>query len=241
MRSATAYPKFVFGFFVVLTLGIFFFLIPRFSAIFADLNTKLPPLTVVYIATSTFLRQNILILLPAVVGLYVLYRYFLYTERGGEIIDRFVLKIPFFGSLLLKAAIERLAVTTGTLLSNGIPLTDALHISCATLNNVLLEGEIRDVRTNVMKGFGLAESLARAQHMPRLLARMVHVGEESGTLSEMFEEVASYYEEEVDRALGRITSVIEPIIICGMGAIVLTTLLALYLPIFGLSAGARGG
>jgi len=121
-------------------------------------------------------------------------------------------------------------------------LTDALHIATATLNNSVLEAELRNARAEVMKGRGLAESLARMPSMPRLLARMVHVGEESGTLSDMFEEVSTYFYQEVDRALGRIAAIIEPVLICGMGAIVLTTLLALYMPLFRLSrGGARGG
>ena len=239
IKSATAYPKFIFIFFVVITLGIFFFLIPKFEEIFEDFHTNLPWLTVAYIAISSFMRTYFWYLLPAVIALYVLYRYFLFTQAGSEVIDRMTLKVPFFGILMLKAAIERLAVTMGTLLANGIALTDALHIAGATLNNGVLEAELREVRAQVMKGFGLAESLSRAPMMPRLLARMIHVGEESGTLSEMFEEVASYYNQEVDRALSRITAVIEPILICGMGVIVLTTLFALYLPLFKLSRGGK--
>jgi len=241
MKAATVYPKFVFGIFALITVGIFLFLIPRFKEIFEDFNARLPLLTRVYIGLSTFLRQNILYVIPVVIAVYLLYRYLRLTQRGAELFDRFSLRVPFFGVLMLKAAIARLSITMGTLLANGIPLTDALHIAAATLNNGVLEGEVRDVRSGVMKGYGLAESLAHGPHMPRLLARMIHVGEESGTLSDMFEEVASYYDQEVDRALSRVTAVIEPVLICGMGVIVLTTLFALYLPIFRLGRSVRGG
>jgi len=242
MKSATAYPKFIVFFFVGITALIFFFLIPRFKEVFSDFGTNLPWITTAYIAVSDFLRAYILILLPVLAALYVLYRYFLFTETGSRLFDRLVLKMPYFGPLMLKAAMERLSVTMGTLLGNGIALTDALHIATATLNNSVLEAELRNARAEVMKGRGLAESLARMPSMPRLLARMVHVGEESGTLSDMFEEVSTYFYQEVDRALGRIAAIIEPVLICGMGAIVLTTLLALYMPLFRLSrGGARGG
>jgi len=240
MRSATAYPKFIFGFFIFITLVIFLVLIPRFKDIFADFNAKLPLLTRAYLGVSDFLTSNALFIAPTAIGLYALYRYLRRMPQLAETFDRITLGVPFFGALTLKAAIDRMAVTAGALLSNGIPLTDALGIASATLNNTLLEKEIRDVRSDVMKGYGLAESLARAPHMPRLVARMAHVGEESGTLGAMFEEVAGYYDQEVDRALGRVAAIIEPILICGMGVIVLTTLLALYLPIFGLSRTVGG-
>ena len=241
MRSATAYPKFVFGFFVVLTTGIFLFLIPKFESIFSGFKVELPFITRLYITLSKFLKSNVLLIILAMIALYLLYRYFCNTKTGRQTMDRITLKVPFFGSLMLKAAVERLAVTTGTLLGNGIPLTDALHIASATLGNALLEAEIRDVRAEVMKGRSLSESLARMPHVPRLLARMVHVGEESGTLSNMFEEVASYYDQEVDRALGRVAVVVEPILIIGMGLVVLTTLYALYRPIFELGRSVKGG
>ena len=201
----------------------------------------MPFITRLYITLSKFLKSNVLLIILAMIALYLLYRYFCNTKTGRQTMDRITLKVPFFGSLMLKAAVERLAVTTGTLLGNGIPLTDALHIASATLGNALLEAEIRDVRAEVMKGRSLSESLARMPHVPRLLARMVHVGEESGTLSNMFEEVASYYDQEVDRALGRVAVVVEPILIIGMGLVVLTTLYALYRPIFELGRSVKGG
>jgi len=234
MKSATAYPKFIMLFFAVITLVIFFLLIPRFEEVFEGFGGKLPLpwFTRAYMGVSHFFQDYYLILIPSAVGLFLLYKYFLFTETGSRLFDRVVLKTPHFGSLMLKASMERLSVTMGTLLANGIALTDALQIAAATLNNSVLEAELRNARTEVMKGHGLAESLAHMPSMPRLLARMVHVGEESGTLSEMFEEVAAYFYQEVDRALSRMAAIVEPVLICGMGVIVLSTLFALYLPLF---------
>ena len=241
LRSATAYPKFVLGFFTVITAGIFLFLIPRFKEIFEDFGAKLPPLTQACMSISAFMRNNFIWLAPLAVllavGVVVLGR----TPRGRMFFDRMSLKVPFFGKLAQEAAVARMGLTLSTLLSNGIPLTDALQTSGGTLGNMVLEEGMHGVRRDVMKGHTLAESLSRVEEFPRLLSRMVRVGEESGTLSGMLGDVANYYDQEVDHALTRITAVIEPVLICGMGVIVLITVVAIYLPIFTMGKTMSGG
>jgi type IV pilus assembly protein PilC len=232
IRAATAYPKFVLVFFSLLTGGIFLFLIPKFSDLFKEFGAKLPKLTSVVMNMSIFLKHYFLIILPVLVALIVTMMVLRRTPKGKSIVDRWLLRIPFFGKLFLQAAVARLAMTLSTLLSNGLPLTDALEISNATLGNAVLEDGCQRARKEVMNGASLAESLSRVQELPRLLPRMVRVGEEAGTLSGMLEDVANYYDQEVDYALGRITAVIEPILICGMGAVVLVVVVAVYLPIF---------
>ena len=241
LKSATAYPKFVLGFFTVITLIIFLVLIPKFKEIFESFNAKLPAVTQMCMNISEFLRGNVFIIVPCVIGAIAGVMAFKRTERGQVFFDRAVLKVPFFGPLLLKAAVARLSMTLSTMLSNGIPLTDAMRIATQTVGNKPLEEGLRNARNNVMNGQGLAESLARIPELPRLLPRMVRVGEESGTLSGMLEDVSKYYDQEVDAGLSRITAVIEPVLICGMGVIVLITVIAIYLPIFSMSSNIRGG
>ncbi len=241
LKSATAYPKFVVVFFTILSAGIFLFIIPRFKQIFEDFGAKLPWLTQRMMDISMFVRGNIILLIFGGIGLIVLLVSMRNSERGSRLYDQLVLKIPFFGMLFLHGAVARLAMTLSTLLHNGIPLTDALATASGTLGNSVLEEGVRNTRRDVMKGYGLAESFSRVAEFPRLLPRMVRVGEESGTLSGMLQDVANYYDQEVDHALGRIAVVIEPILIIGMGALVLVTVLAIYLPIFGLSKAMRGG
>lgn len=241
LKSATAYPKFVVGFFTLLAAGIFLFIMPRFKQIFEDFGAKLPWLTAKMMDISMFARSHIILLILAVLGFIALLVALRNSERGARLYDHLILKIPFFGMLFLHGAIARLAMTLSTLLHNGIPLTDALQTASGTLGNCVLEEGVRNARRDVMKGYGLAESFSRVPEFPRLLPRMVRVGEESGTLSGMLQDVANYYDQEVDHALGRIAVVIEPILIIGMGALVLVTVLAIYLPIFGLSKAMRGG
>jgi len=241
LRAATAYPKFVLGFFTIMVLGIFLILIPKFKDLFDSFHANLPTVTLIVMSFSMFLKHYVLFILPGialiVVGLMIIRR----TEKGGAVLDRLILQIPFFGPLFLHAAVARLSMTLGTLLSNGIPLTDALQIATGTLNNSLLEEGCRTARKDVMQGSGLAESLSRVEELPRLLPRMVRVGEEAGTLSSMLEDVANYYDQEVDYALGRIAVIIEPVLICGMGVVVLIVVIAVYLPIFNLGRVLRGG
>ncbi|MGO8705165.1 MAG: type II secretion system F family protein [Candidatus Brocadiia bacterium] len=232
LRAATAYPKFVVVFFSLLTGGIFLFLIPKFNDLFKSFGAKLPKLTATVMNASLFLKHYFLIILPVIIVVIVALLVLRRTPKGGALVDRYVLKIPFFGPLFLHAAVARLAMTLSTLLSNGLPLTDALEIATGTMGNAILEEGCQRARKDVMSGSSLAESLSRVEELPRLLPRMVRVGEEAGTLSSMLEDVASYYDQEVDYALGRIAVVIEPVLICGMGAVVLVVVIAVYLPIF---------
>ena len=241
VKSATAYPKFVFGFFLVLTFGIFFFLIPKFKEIFEGFNAKLPKLTVFFMDLSMFLRHNVILIILAVAAAYVGFRFLRRSKRGGEWLDALVLGIPLVGKLVLQAAMHRMAVTLGTLLANGIPLTDALETCTSTLDNAALEAESRNILSGIMRGRGLSESMVSQPHFPRLLARMVHVGEESGSLSDMLADVAYYYEQEVDHALTRVTAIVEPLLICGLGVVALVTVIAIYLPVFTLGQSVSGG
>jgi len=241
VKSATAYPKFVFVFFMVLTFGIFFFLIPKFKEIFEDFNAKLPKLTLFFMDISMFLRHNALFILPALIAVYVGFRYLRRSKRGGEWLDSMVLGIPFVGKLVLQAAMHRMSITLGTLLGNGIPLTDALEICTSTLDNATLEAESRNILGGIMRGRGLSESMVSQPHFPRLLARMVHVGEESGSLSDMLADVSHYYEQEVDHALTRVTAIVEPLLICALGVVALITVIAIYLPVFTLGQSVGGG
>jgi type IV pilus assembly protein PilC len=232
LRAATAYPKFVVVFFTILTLAIFLFLIPKFSDLFKSFGAKLPHMTQVVMNASMFLKHYCLIILPMLIVLVVALLVLRRTRKGSALVDRWILKVPFFGPLFLHAASARLAMTLSTLLSNGLPLTDSLEIATGTMGNAVLEAGCQRARKDVMGGLSLAESFSRIEELPRLLPRMVRVGEEAGTLSSMLEDVANYYDQEVDYALGRIASVIEPVLICGMGAVVLVVVIAVYLPIF---------
>ena len=241
VKSATAYPKFVFGFFLVLTSGIFFFLIPKFKEIFEDFNAKLPKLTLFFMDISMFLRHNAIFIIPALIVAYVGFRYLGRSKKGAEWFDSVVLGIPFVGKLVLQAAMHRMSITLGTLLGNGIPLTDALEICTSTLDNATLEAESRNILGGIMRGRGLSESMVSQPHFPRLLARMVHVGEESGSLSDMLADVSHYYEQEVDHALTRVTAIVEPLLICALGVVALITVIAIYLPVFTLGQSVGGG
>jgi type IV pilus assembly protein PilC len=241
LKSATAYPKFVVIFFVVLTSVILLVLIPKFKELFSQFNAKLPAPTQIMMNISVFLRNNILVLLACAVVLVIAFVFARRSRWGKTAWDRTVLHIPFFGRLFLQAAVARMSMTLSTLLSNGIPLTEAMPLATNTLNNSVIEEACARARNDVIKGRGLAESLARVPQLPRLLPRMVRVGEESGTLSGMLEDVSDYFDQEVDLALSRLTAVIEPVLICGMGAVVLVTVIAIYLPIFSLGRTVAGG
>ena len=152
IRAATAYPKFVLVFFSLLTGGIFLFLIPKFNDLFKQFGAKLPALTSMVMNASIFLKHYFIIILPILIALIITLMVLRRTPKGAAVVDRWLLKIPFFGKLFLQAAVARLAMTLSTLLSNGLPLTDALEISTATLGNAVLEEGCTRARKEVMNG-----------------------------------------------------------------------------------------
>jgi type IV pilus assembly protein PilC len=237
IRSASAYPAFIAGFFVVAVAGIMLFLIPQFEGIFSDFGLDLPPLTKFLITSSRFIGDYLvweIILLAG--GAYGFYRW-VKTPAGKRKFDAILLKAPIFGKLIQKAAIARFSRTLGTLMDNGVTVIAALEIVGDTSGNEIIREAVENVGTGVVNGSTIAEKLAESSVFPKMVVSMVSAGEGSGNLPDMLEKVADFYTDEVDAAITQLTSMIEPILIVGLGAIVTVVVLAIYLPIFQMATG----
>ncbi|MFH1689118.1 MAG: type II secretion system F family protein [Candidatus Eisenbacteria bacterium] len=237
IRAASAYPAFIAGFFIMAVAGIMLFLIPQFESIFESFDLELPALTKFLMATSRFVgRYLVYEIVLAGVGLYGFFKWHK-TPGGKSRVDAWLLKAPVFGKLILKAAVARFSSTLGTLMENGVSVVAALEIVGQTSGNAVVKVAVDNVARGVVGGSTIAEKLAESQVFPKMVISMVAAGESSGNLPEMLSKISDFYTREVDAAISGLTSMIEPILIVGLGAIVTVVVLAIYLPIFQMATG----
>jgi len=190
--------------------------------------------------TIDFLRNNIVYILIVLAGLWFGFVRFRATEKGKVMVDRTLLGLPVFGSLLKKSGIASFTRTLGTMTASGVPILDGLGIVASTAGNKIIEKVILDTRTSISEGKTIAEPLAKSGIFPPMVTQMISVGEATGALDAMLEKIADFYEDEVDAAVDALTSLIEPFMMVFLGGTIGTMLAAMYLPIFKM-AGALGG
>ena len=154
------------------------------------------------------------------------------TEGGRRSVHRWLLRLPLVGDLLRKAAIARFSHNTGLLLKSGVVLLDSLTVTAGTTGNKVLEQAILETRAGLEKGMTLSELLAATGLFPALVCHMVAVGESIGALDTMLNRVAAFYEEEVDRAVARLTTLMEPVLMIVLGVVLGGIVISMYLPIF---------
>ncbi len=237
IRSASTYPAFIAGFFVVAVAGIMLFLIPQFEGIFADFDLQLPTLTKVLIVMSRFIGHNLVWELLAMGGASYAFWRWKSTPGGKRKLDTLILKSPVFGKLVLKASVARFSKTLGTLMDNGVSVVAALEIVGKTSGNTIVKEAIDVVGDGVVNGSTISDKLAESSIFPKMVVSMVSAGEGAGNLPEMLDKVSDFYTKEVDAAVDALTSMIEPALIVGLGAIVTVVVLAIYLPIFQMATG----
>ncbi|MBA2377953.1 MAG: type II secretion system F family protein [Blastocatellia bacterium] len=244
LRGALAYPAFLLvasGFMIAfLTL----YIVPRMSDLFRGLsaNRGLPTVTVVVLSISTGIAENIWWLLPMVLilglGLFIWLR----TENGRLVLHRMLLKLPIAGTLIRQMTTAQLARSISTLLSGGITVPDSWEIAAQAINNLELRRRSEAVLPLIREGRGFTEALEKANWIPALGLDMVGIGERSGSLREMLDEVASFYDAEAEVKLEQLTTLMEPLILVFMAIVVVAILLAIYLPIIDtISSGPSGG
>jgi type IV pilus assembly protein PilC len=237
LKGAMVYPSAVLIIFTGV-LGILLgWVIPSFKTIFKDLGSsdELPWLTQVVITVSeTFIGYFPLVALVGI-GLAVGGWYGYRTPRGKKLVHKVLLRAPVMGPVLRKIAVARFTRTLGTLLSSGVPILDALEIVARTAGNVVVEEAIMYARAKISEGKNMAGPLLETNVFPPMVVQMVGVGEQTGALDAMLSKIADFYEEEVDVAVAAMTSLIEPIMMVGIGGTVGVVLIAMYLPIFSIA------
>lgn len=240
LKSAATYPLVVLAIAVLAVIGMIIFIVPVFESMFASLGGELPLPTQLLVLTS----RNMVWIGPLVTGVmlggWVLWTRNRHTEPVRKVVGPGLLKMPVLGKLATKLAVSRFARNLSMMLKSGVPLLQALDTVAQTSNNWAIEKAISDVQTSVRDGRSFARPLAGSGVFPPLVAQMVAVGEESGTLPEMLGSIADIYDAEVKAATEQLASVLEPILIVLVGIMIGSMVLALYLPIFGMYSQMAG-
>ncbi|MDH7512151.1 MAG: type II secretion system F family protein [Clostridiales bacterium] len=234
VKQALIYPSAIVSFAILVAIFLLWKVIPVFASIFTELGAQLPFLTAAVIGMSNFVSRYILFIFLGIVALVVGFRYFRKTERGRWVVDRLILKLPLFGELMRKVAISRVTRTLSTLVAGGVPMLESLRITSSTAGNIILESSVMDARKMVAEGKPLTESFRETGQFPFMLTQMVSVGEATGTLDEMLTKLADFYDEEVDASVSALLSILEPILLIFVGAMVGSLVVSMYLPIFAL-------
>jgi type IV pilus assembly protein PilC len=207
--------------------------IPVFEKMFADFGGALPAPTQLVIDVSEFLQAYLLFMLVVGAGTGAAFaearRRSLRFRTG---VDRLLLNLPLFGPLIKKVAVARFTRTLGTLVASGVPILDSLDIVARTAGNLVIEEEILKAKQSISEGNTIAEPLRDSKVFPGMMVQMVAVGEETGSMEAMLTKVADFYDDQVDAAVGALTSMLEPVMLVGMGGSVGAILIAMYLPIF---------
>jgi len=234
VKSAMVYPIMIGSFAIIVLMGMVMFLIPIFAGMYKELgNAKLPTLTQYMITFSDIVRGYWFIVFPAIIALIWGLRRLKRTPKGTAAWDRFKLRIPMgIGEIVRKLAVARFSRTFGTLISSGVPILQAIEITGKTAGNSVVEDAMAGVQANVKEGQSISEPLERISVFPPMVTQMIAVGEETGSLDQMLQKIADFYEDEVNAAVKSLTSILEPILMLGVGVIVGTVVISMYLPIF---------
>jgi type IV pilus assembly protein PilC len=233
VKGAMVYPSVVISFATLVLIFMLMFIVPVFAQIFDDLGGELPKPTQLVMGASDLMRGYWFIIFPLVGGMIFGFRHWKRTENGRKVWDRFKLRIPMkIGAVVHKVALARVSRTLATLIAAGVDIIKALEITSATSGNYVVEKSLENVRTRVHEGAPISLPLSEDPVFPPMVGHMVKTGEETGELDKMLGKVADFYEDEVDAAIQALTSIIEPILMIGVGAMVGVIVISMYLPMF---------
>jgi type II secretory pathway component PulF len=239
VTAAVAYPLFVLGFGMVTVAILLTVVLPKLFSMLQEMLNVLPWPTLVLLRVSGFLDRYWLFVLLAIVGLVAAFRAYVRTSAGTEFVDLAKLRLPVMGGMFRAAALGRFASTLGTLVKSGVSLLPALRIVESTIGNVILSRQIAQVAEDTQGGSSLAAPLRRLGLFPKSVVQMIAVGEETGKLHEMLLRVASIEERQMRARTKTMISLLAPILILIVGALVGFMVIALLLPIFRMSRGIQ--
>jgi type IV pilus assembly protein PilC len=236
VKGAVAYPAFVFTFIVLIVVFIMAFIIPRFKVIFDQFGGELPAFTQAFMTFYDILKHNLFFIIGFVMFVvFLAIVAYTRTRKGHYVFSRMVLSLPLLGKVISQAFIATFCTTMSTLLSAGVSVLEVFDILSSMTSNDIIKDAIEQTRDRVVGGLNIHLSMTESGFFPNLVVKMIEVGEESGSLSRVLERTAAYYERKVDSTITTLMSLLEPIMIITVGAIVLVIVLALYLPIFTMS------
>ena len=232
VKSALTMPGIVLVIAILAVAILMTFVIPTFSTMLTDFGVELPLPTKMVMATSQAFQSYWYLILSAVMALVFGIQRYIRTERGRTQFDQFLLKSPVFGQLITKMIVSRFSRNLATLIRSGVPMIQALDVIKNTVGNKIVSTAVAKAQENIRDGQGLAGPLEQANVFPPMVIQMIEIGEESGALDSLLEKISYFYDKEVDTAVGRLSTMIEPILMVGMGGVVGFIILSIMLPMF---------
>lgn len=235
VKTALTYPVSVIAVAIGLVFVMMIFVLPAFKEVYANMGAELPVLTQTVMDMSDFFVSYGWMVLIAL-G-FAIYGFLKLKARSIKIqrrMDALLLRMPIFGDIVRKGTIARWGRTTATLIAAGVPLVDVLDSTAGAAGNLIYEEATREIRTRVIQGLSMTSGMRATELFPNMMVQMSSIGEESGSLDDMLNKAAEFYEDEVDNAVGRLSAMMEPIIIVILGLVIGTLLVAMYLPLFNL-------
>lgn len=241
VSSALTYPVFILIFLILVTFGLFYFIIPMFAAVYADFDAELPIPTQIAISISSWIGGHVfyffLILISLAMAIFIFYL----TDRGRYLMDRIWLNVPVLGPMFKNSIISKFSRTFSILMTAGVPIMDTLELSENVVQNAVLERAVAEARDLVKEGYTVAGALKKSGEFPSTVLQLVQTGEETGDMDRLLAKAAEFYEKLVDSVIDRLSSLIEPLLIVLMAAVVGTIVIIIYLPIFNLGLAISSG
>jgi len=232
VKGAMVYPSIVLMVAVVVTFVLLLFVTPTFEKMFKDFGGAMPAPTQIVINLSNFLQKYIMLIIGLTIAAAIAFRTWKNTPKGREQWDSFTIQTPLFGPLIRKVAVARFTRTLGTMISSGVPILDALEVVAKSAGHTVIEKAIRYTKLKISEGKTIGQPLAETKVFPAMVVQMIGVGEATGAMDQMLTKIADFYDDEVDAAVSALTSMIEPVMMVFLGAVVGGFLIAMYLPIF---------
>jgi type IV pilus assembly protein PilC len=239
VKGAMVYPAIVITVAIGVTALLLLKVTPVFAKMFADFGQALPGPTQLVIDLSEWLQKWFLWMMAGIAAVITAVVFIYRSNQGRRFIDKVLLNVPLLGPVIRKVAVARFTRTLGTMISSGVPILDALDVTAKTAGNRTVEDGIYYVRTKISEGKNIAGPLLETKVFPPMVVQMIGVGEATGAMDAMLQKIADFYDDEVDGAVSALTSMIEPLLMVFLGAVVGGFLIAMYLPIFAIAGAVK--
>ncbi len=235
VKGAMAYPVFVFVFIIMIVVFIMAFIIPRFRTMFDQMGGELPAFTLAFMGVYDTICSNLVYIIGFLLLIIICAVLTSRTRKGHYFFSRIALAAPLFGKVLSQAFVSMFCSTMSTLISAGVSVLEVFDILSTMSGNDIIKSAVTRTKEHIVEGSNISSSMAETGFFPNMVVKMIQVGEESGSLSKVLDRTSDYYERKVDSMITTLMSLLEPVMIVTVGAIVLVVVLALYLPIFSMS------
>ncbi|PLX16428.1 MAG: pilus assembly protein PilC [Candidatus Muiribacterium halophilum] len=239
VKSAMVYPMIIVFVAGAVTIFLLVFIIPKFGAMFDSFGAELPKLTQVVLGLSNFVREKIGIIIGLLVGIFGAVKYALKSEKIQYMRDKFLLKIPLLGQLVVKYAVASFTSNLGILLQSGLPITKGMYITVNAIDNKVIKEQMEKVKDDVESGVNITDAFRNSEVMPSMVVEMINIGDQSGVLEDMLTNISEFYTEEVDTLVDAVTGMIEPLFMMFLGVTIGTLVLSMFLPIFKMSSAIQ--